>query len=180
MAREMDQEVQHIFISRTEGEALEVIRGTEREPCLEQWRRPAALHHPLAAGRGWDDSRQPLIHHPSLGRHREGIGDQRPRDMRLAILLSLCPTDLEKELTAQEHLFSDHAQMRALIVTVINSRSNDDGNFERRGQQSRCRWGSEAGELYRLGVRNGKKVFTKPLYDARDYHRDCGKRRPLE
>ena len=44
--------------------------------------------------------------------------------MRLAILLSMCPTDLEKELTAQ-HLFPDYAQMKAHIVTVINSRTLD-------------------------------------------------------
>ena len=43
--------------------------------------------------------------------------------MRLAILLSMCPTDLEKELTAQQHLFLDWAQMRAHIVAVINSRT---------------------------------------------------------
>ena len=38
-------------------------------------------------------------------RHRERTGDQLPKDMRLAMLLSMCPTDLEKELTAQQHLF---------------------------------------------------------------------------
>ena len=52
-------------------------------------------------------------------RHRERTGDQLPKYMRLAILLSTCPTDLEKELTAQQHLFPDYAQMRAHIVTVI-------------------------------------------------------------
>ena len=56
-------------------------------------------------------------------RHRDRTGDQLPKDMRLAILLSMCPTDLEKELTAQQHLFSDYAQMKARIVTVINSRT---------------------------------------------------------
>ena len=44
-----DQELQHFFISRTEGEALEVTRGAEREPGLEQWRRLAALCDPCAA-----------------------------------------------------------------------------------------------------------------------------------
>ena len=33
----------------------------------------------------------------------------------------MCATDLERELTAQQHLFQDHALMRAHIVTVINS-----------------------------------------------------------
>ena len=48
--------------------------------------------------------------------------------------------NLEKELTAQQHLFPDYAQMRAHIVNSPNpcSRSNDDEKHERRGQQSRC------------------------------------------
>ena len=41
--------------------------------------------------------------------------------MRLAIFLSMCPTDLERELTAQQHSFSYCAQMRAQNMTVINS-----------------------------------------------------------
>ena len=56
----MDQELQHFLISSTEGEALEVVRGAEREPGLEQWRRLAALYDSLAAGRSLDDSRQIL------------------------------------------------------------------------------------------------------------------------
>ena len=123
VTNEMDQELQHFLISRTEGEVLEIVRGAEREPGLEQWRRLAALRDPSAAGRSLDDSRQILS--PSKAakiddlshtiqawetleqRHRERNGDQLPKDMRLAILLSTCPTDLEKELTAQEHLFPD-------------------------------------------------------------------------
>ena len=33
----------------------------------------------------------------------------------------MCSTDFEKELTAQQHLVADYAQMKACIVTVINS-----------------------------------------------------------
>ena len=39
---------------------MEVVRGAEREPGLEQWRRLAALYDPLAAGRSLDDSRHIL------------------------------------------------------------------------------------------------------------------------
>ena len=60
VTNEMDQELQHFFISRTEGEAVEVVRGAEREPGLEQWRRLAALYDPPASGRSLDDSRQIL------------------------------------------------------------------------------------------------------------------------
>ena len=129
----MDQELQHFLISRTEGEALEVVRGAEQEPGLEQWRRLPALYDPLAAGRSLDDSRQ-IMSPPKAAkiddlshaiqawgnleqRHREYTGDQLPKDMRLAILLS-CSTDLEREFTAQQNLFPDYAQMRAHIVTV--------------------------------------------------------------
>ena len=55
---ELGQELQHV--SRTEGEALETVRMAERQPGLEQWRRLAAMHDPLAAGRSLDDSRQIL------------------------------------------------------------------------------------------------------------------------
>ena len=138
VTNEMDQELQHFLFSRTEGEALEIVRGAEREPGLEHWRRLAALYDPLAAGRSLDDSRQ-ILSPPKAAkidelshtiqawenfeqRHRERTGDQLPKDMRLAILLSMCPADLEKELTAQQHLSPDYAQMKAHIVTVINSR----------------------------------------------------------
>ena len=53
-----DQELKHFLVSRTEGEALEVSRGAEREPGPEEWRRLAALYDLLAAGRSLDDSRQ--------------------------------------------------------------------------------------------------------------------------
>ena len=136
VTNEMDQELQHFLISRTEEEALEVVRGAEREPSLEQWRRLAPLYDPLAAGRSLDDRRQ-ILSPPKAAkmddlsqawenvkqRKRERTGDQLPIDMRLAIIFSMCPTDLETELTAQQHLFPHCAQMRAHIVTVINSRT---------------------------------------------------------
>ena len=34
VTNEMDQELQHFLITRTEGEALEVVRGAERETGL--------------------------------------------------------------------------------------------------------------------------------------------------
>ena len=94
--------------------------------------------------------------------------------MRLAILLTMCPTDLEKELTAQQHLFPDYAHVKAHIVTVINSRtrslapimmgnlSGEDSYFHAGSDES---VESEDGELYRLEIRNGKKVFTKSRHE---------------
>ena len=97
-----------------------------------------------------------------------------PQDMRLAILLSMCPTNLEKELT-QQHVFPDYAQMKARIVTVINSRtrgvapmmmgnlSDEDSNHHASSDES---VESEDGELYSLEIRNGKKVLTKSRPDS--------------
>ena len=190
VTNEMDQELQHFLISRREGEALEIVRGAERKPSLEQWRRLAAQYDPSAAGRSLDDSRQILsppktakIDEPSHTiqawenfeqRHRERTGDQLPNDMRLAILLSMCPADFEKELTAQQHLFPDYAQMKAHIVTVVNSRtrglapmmtgnlSDESSSHSTSGDES---VESEDGELYRLEIRNAKKVFTKSRHE---------------
>ena len=196
---EIDQELQHFLITRTEGEALEVVRGAEREPGLEQWRRLAALYDPLAAVRSLDSSRQILSPPKAVKRddlphaiqacenleqrHRERPGYQLPEDMRLAIILSMCPTDLEKELTAQQHLFPDYAQMKAQIVRVISSRtrglahmmmgslSDEDRNHRARGDEL---VESEDGELYRVEIRNGKKVFTKSQHDSSNSNTECG------
>ena len=100
-------------------------------------------------------------------RHRERTGDQLPKDMRLAILHS--------ELTAQQHLFPDYAQVRAHIVTVINNRTrgpgptmmgnlNDEASNRDDGRGESVE--TENGELYCLEIRNGKKVFTKSRHDS--------------
>ena len=186
VTNEVDQELQHFVVTRTEGEALEIVRGAEREQGLEQWQRLAALYDPLAAERSLDDSRQILsppkaaqiddlshtIHAWEIleQRHRERTGDQLPKDVRLAILLSICPIDVEKELTAQQHLFKDYAQMKAHIVTVINSRtrgvapmmmgnlSDEDSNHHASSDES---VESDDGELYPLEIRNGKRETTR-------------------
>ena len=127
---------------------MEVVRRAEREPGLEQWRRLAALYDPLVAGRSLDDSRQTLsppkavkIDDLSLAiqaweiveqRCRERTGDQLLEDMRLAILLSMCPTDLEKRIDSTATFVprscanegSHHHQ------SYPRSCSNDDGKLE--------------------------------------------------
>ena len=87
VTNEMDQELHHSLISRTEREALEVARGAEREPCLVQWRRLDALYDPLAAGQQAnlsppkaakvDDLSHAIQAWENLEqRHRERTGDQ--------------------------------------------------------------------------------------------------------
>ena len=105
----------------------------------------------------------------------QSTGDQLPKNMRLAILLSMCAIDLKKELTAQQHLFPEYSQMKAHIVTVINNRtrgvapmmmgnlSDKDSNHHASSDES---LESDDGELYRLEIRSGKKVFTKSRPDS--------------
>ena len=150
------------------------------------------MYDPSAVRRSLDDSRQFLsppkaaqiddLSHTIQAwenleqRHRERTGDPLPKDMRLAFFLSMCPADLERELTAQQHLFPDYAKMRAHIVTVINNRTcgsapmmmgnrNDEAS-KRDANCDEC-MESEDGELYRLEMRIGKKVFTKSRHDSR-------------
>ena len=84
---------------------------------------------------------------------------------------------MQKELTAQQHQFPYNAQMRAHIVTVINSRTRGPapvimmvGNLSEEASSHVAGSDefveSEDGELYRLEIRNGKKVFTKLRYDV--------------
>ena len=72
-------------------------------------------------------------------------------------------------------LVPDYAQMRAHIVTVINNRTrglapmmmgnlNDEASSRDAGSDEFVE--SKDGELYRLEIRSGKKVFTKPRHDS--------------
>ena len=179
VTKEMDQELQHVLISRTEGEALEVVRGAEREPGLEQWRRLAALCDPLAAGRSLDDNRQILYPPRKLLKWMTSRKQFKPtktsnKDTGSALetsypktcdLLFSSPSVLqilrERELTAQQHLLPDYAQMRAHIVTVINSRTRGPppmmmGNWNEEASNHDSSSDElvegEDGELYRLEV----------------------------
>ena len=61
VSKETDPELRHFLISKTEGEALGVIRGAERESGFGIIAKACcALYDPLAAGRSVDDSRQIL------------------------------------------------------------------------------------------------------------------------
>ena len=121
-------------------------------PGLEQWRRLAALYDPSAAGRSLDDSRQ-ILSPPKAAkiddfshaiqawenlqqRHRERTGDQLPKDMRLAIFLSMCPTDLERELTATAAcvpgLCANEGSHRDSHQQSHPRSCNNDGEFEGR------------------------------------------------
>ena len=150
----------------------------ERQPGLEQWRRLAAMYDPLDAGRSLGDSRQSLfptkvtkledLSHALQAwenleqRHQERTGDKLPKDMKPAILLA-------KESTAQQHLFLDFEQVRAHIVTVINTRTRGAapmsvGNLD--GEVGDSDAGrdevmeSEDGQLYRLEIKNRRRILT--------------------
>ena len=84
----------------------------------------------------------------------------------------MCATDLGKELTAQQHVFPDYAQMKARIVTVINSRtrglapmmmgnlSDEDSNHHASGDES---VESEDGELYSWKSGTARKSSLNPV-----------------
>ena len=86
----------------------------------------------------------------------------------------MCSTDLEKVLTAQQHLFLDYAPVNARIVTVINSLTRGlapmmMGNLSDEGSNHHAvsdeSVESEDGELYRLEIRNGRNVLTKSRHE---------------
>ena len=191
VAMELDQKLQHFLVSRTEGEALETVRGAERQPGLEQCRRLAAMYDPLAAGRSVGDSRQSLsptkvtkledLSHALQAwrnleqRHQERTRDKLPKDMKPAILMA-------KESTAQQHLFLDFEQVRAHIVTVINTRTRGllrwlwdiwNSKVGDRAAGSDEVMESEDRQLYRLEIKNRKRILT--LSQGRGSHKGGGK-----
>ena len=132
-----------------EGEALEIVRGAEREQGLEQWRRLAALFDPLAAGRSLDDSGQ-ILSPPKAAqiddlahtiqawehleqRHRELTGDQLRKDMRLAILLC-APQNCKRVDSAATFVHglctNDGSHRDSYQQPYSRTFSNDDGKFE--------------------------------------------------
>ena len=98
---------------------------------VEQWRRLAAVYDPLAAGRSLDDTREILS--PPKAAMPSKLGKTLNNDIDKALEISCpracgllfsspCVPQILRELTAQQDLFPDHAQMGSHIVTVIKSR----------------------------------------------------------
>ena len=80
---------------------------TAGKSCLRRWLpKLTTSRTPSKLGKFWNNAIENAL-----------------KDVRLAILLSMCSTDLEKELIAQQHLFPDYAQMKGHSVTLINSRT---------------------------------------------------------
>ena len=91
------------LISMTEGEALEVTMAKDLLLCMTRWQLDEVQTTAVSTNSYQD--RRHLARYSSLEnveqRHWERTGDQLPQDMRLAILLSMCLTDLEKELNSR-------------------------------------------------------------------------------
>ena len=79
----------------------------------------------------------------------------------------MCLTDLEKELTAPQHLFPDDAQMRAHFVTVINSRTRGPAPMIGNLNEQASNHDASSDEIVESEDGNGKKVFTKPRHNSR-------------
>ena len=181
---EVDQELQLFLFSRKEEEALEVSRGTEREPRLEQWRRRTSLYDILEAS--WTKSgrqqanrisaqkQNKIEKKPSRTPSKPGKTLNQDSWNALETNQDTCYSHLyvshiSRDLTAPQYLFPDCAQMRAQIVTVINSRARgpapmmmgklneEAGNHDARSDEFTE---GEVAELYRLETRDGKRVSS--------------------
>ena len=83
--------------------------------------------------------------------------DQLPKDMRLAILLFMCTINLRLCANEGSHRDSGVAPM------MMGNSSGERSSRRASGDESVER---DDGELYRLEIRNGKKVFTKSRPDS--------------
>jgi len=194
----VDKELRRFLVSRTEGEARGLVRGADLCPAVEQWRVLASFYDPLAASRQLDDSR--AVMHPTRARNlaelgatvqawenlerrtRERTGEKVPADMRMSILLEMCPTDLEKELVTQQHLFPSFDALKNHIFNVIHSRTRgptpmlqalEPTTSEPQDYDAELVEG-EDGELYRLERVAGKARWTKvPGKANRSTQRSC-------
>ena len=187
-----DHELQYFQVWRTDGEALVRVRGSERQPGLEQWRRLAAMYDPLAARRSSGDIRQ--IFSPTKGtkledfshalqarenleqRHQERTGDKLPKDMRPAILLA---KGVNSTATPVPGL---RTSASAYIVTVINTRTrgaapkaveNWNSEVGDSGPGSDEAMESEDGQLYRLEIKNRTRILAKS--QGKGSHKGGGK-----
>ena len=118
---EVDAELSQFLINRTEGEAADLVRGADKGPGIEMWRILVSRYDPMASSRSLAESRSLL--NPARAARLEQLsaviqgwenlerrridrtGESIPADMRLSLLLAMCPLELEKELVAQQHLF---------------------------------------------------------------------------
>ena len=106
--------------------------------CMIHWQLEGVFLSPPKASKIDDLSHAIQAWENLEQRHQKRTGDQLPKDMRLAFLLSMCPTDLERvdgtaalvsRLRVDEGTHRDsHEQSHPW------SCSNDDGKSERRGQ----------------------------------------------
>ena len=56
VSADVDNDLKHLLIAKTEGDAREVVRGADQKPGLEQWRKLAEKYDPRGAGRNLADT----------------------------------------------------------------------------------------------------------------------------
>ena len=92
-------------------------------------------------------------------------GERLPADMRMSILLQMCPADLERELLPQQHLFPKYDALRNHIIGLVHSRTSGAAPMlyalDPSGGGNEEAMEGEDGELYRLERRDGKTRVVK-------------------
>jgi len=181
VSAEVDADLRQFLVNRTEGEARQLVRGSDSGPGVEIWRLLASHFDPLAAPRVLNESRAVMA--PPRAKGMEDLagtiqawenlerrvftrtGKRLPADMRMSILAQMCPADLARELLPQQHLFPRYDALRNHIIGLVHSRTtgvapmilsldpaNGGGDDAVEG---------EDGELYRLERRDGKVKMIK-------------------
>ncbi len=186
---EWDAHLHAALTNKTIGEAHVLVQSLEDETGLEIWRQLAGLYDPDAPGRNLAEARK-LMNFGRCQKLQElrahiqqyemmvtqrylKTGTKLDDDLMVSGLLAMCPTDLEKELEAQQHLFPSYEKLKGHIHNVIVQRGAkepearglnalNDGEWERDAQRWEKAGVDDSGtELFRLvssgGPRRGDK-----------------------
>ena len=182
VSADVDNDLKHLLIAKTEGDAREVVRGADQKPGLEQWRKLAEKYDPRGAGRNLADTLAVLqpgraeslatlgakIQEWENAERRQiqrGNGIRYPEDARVALLLGMCPVDVQRELEFRQDLYDTYEKMKSQILFITNTRTQGQTPMQLGNTQS-CDmveevYEDENGELYRLETKDGKKTITK-------------------
>ena len=178
----VDTELRQFLINRTEGDARQLVRGSDTAPGVEIWRLLANNYDPLAAPRVLNESRAVMA--PPRANKIEDLsaaiqawenlerrvvtrtGEKMPADMRMSVLLQICPPDLERELLPQQHLFPAYDALKNHIIGIVHSRTSGAApmlhNLEdpAHAEDEHIIEG-EDGELYRLERKEGRTRLVR-------------------
>ena len=136
---DLDMQLAHLLVSRTTGNALEIVRGAYDEPGLEQWRLLSNTFDPHTQIRDLAEMQSVMSPAPAktleelphvvqrwenaYQRHHERTGESLGAKMRLGVLISLCPREVRTEIEYQNHLFPDYLSLKSHLFTIAHNRA---------------------------------------------------------